>query len=251
MTNPSSPIKYLKSLLRADLTVLVASRRSLIISVALPFLLLVSWNNKGSLKAFGGTFFSICIALSVGIMVLSLASYSLNVARDREKGVFQRLRVTPAPTWVIMLSRLLAYELTNLLVAIVVIVFGSRLYHISLSPIEYVLTLLVAILCGAVFLSIGQALAALIKSADTLNSTIRFVYIGLVFFGLLGLSGALGNTIEIIAKWSPLGAVVTIFEGLPHFGLWSNHTSLALLVCFGYMAIFSYIGIRWFKWDAK
>jgi ABC-2 type transport system permease protein len=246
----TSPIKCLKALMQADFAVL-KTRTSVIISVALPVFLLFVWNNKGTLASYGGTLSVFAIVISTGILSLSVMGYSVATARDRDKGVFQRLRVTPAPTWTIMLSRILIQEITNLLIAIVVLLVGSRLYHVSLSIMDCVGVLLVSLLAGIVFLSIGQAIVGLVKSADSISSIGRFVYIALLIFGLVGLSGGLGHTIETIAKWSPFGTVIAVFEGIPQLGIWSTHTSLALATCIGYIFVFGYIGISGFKWEAR
>jgi ABC-2 type transport system permease protein len=220
-------------------------------SVALPVVLLFAWNTKSTLHAYGGPLFVLAIVMSTGMLSLSVMGYSIATARDRDKGVFQRLRVTPAPAWTIMLSRILIQQIANFLIAVVVLVVGGRLYHVSLTVEDYVFVLLVSLLAGAVFLSIGQSLVGLFRSADLINSVGRFVYIAFLIFGLVGLSGAFGQTVETIAKWSPFGTVITVFAGIPHLGTWNTHTSLALLTCFGYIIVFGLIGIKWFKWEGR
>jgi ABC-2 type transport system permease protein len=249
--NSTSPWKCLQALIRANFTVLLRTKRSLIISIVLPIFLLIVWNTKQTISAFGGALFVLAIVITIGLLSLSLFGYTLSVARDRERGVFQRLRVTPAPTWTIMLSRIIVQEIANLIIATIVLIFGSHLYHVSLNAEEYGLVLLVSLLGGAVFLSIGQAVVGVIKSADTVNAVARLLYIALMLFGLLGLSGALGKNVETIAKWSPLGIVITVFEGIPHLGNWTGHTTIALLTCFIYIMVFSFIGIKWFRWESR
>jgi ABC-2 type transport system permease protein len=249
-TTTTSPLKCLKALIQADFAVL-KTRTSVFMSLALPVLLLILWNNKSTIASYGGALSVFAIVISTGILSLSVMGYSIATERDRDKGVFQRLRVTPAPTWAIMLSRILVQEITNLLIAVVVLVVGSHLYHVSLNFEDYVLVLLISILAGIVFLSIGQALVGLVRSADSISSIGRFVYIAFLIFGLVGLAGGLGHTVEVIAKWTPFGTVITVFEGIPNLGMWSTHTSLALLTCFGYIIVFGFIGIKWFKWEAK
>src|ERR1700739_5013749 len=94
------------SLLRADFLVFLKHRRALIISMLLPVFVLVSRSGNKATDKFGGAEFVIGLAISYGLLSTALVGYALTVARDREKGVFQRLRVTPAPTWTIMTSRL-------------------------------------------------------------------------------------------------------------------------------------------------
>jgi ABC-2 type transport system permease protein len=175
----------------------------------------------------------------------------LTVARDREKGVFQRLRVTPAPTWTIMTSRLAMQVVANLIIAIAVVIIGSRIHNISPSAGQYALVLLVSILAGAVFLSIAQALVGLVRSADSVQAIARVLFAVLILLGLLGQSGALGAFWSSVARWTPVGAVMTLFAGVLNLHAWYSRDTLSLLACLGYIVVFAGIGIRWFQWDAR
>jgi ABC-2 type transport system permease protein len=257
VTNPPAvrarpPLQLvLTSLLRADLVVLVKNRRSLVISIALPILLLITTDSSKATDRFGGALFIIGLCTAYGLASTSILGYALTVARDREKGVFQRLRVTPAPTWAIMTSRLAVQVVANLIIALVVLIVGSILHNLSVSPGTYVLFLLISVLGGAVFLSIGQTMVGLLKSADTVNAVGRIVFIALIVLGLFGQSGALGSAWEAIARWTPVGVVMTLFAGVLDLSTWGSRETLSLLSCFGYVAFFSAIGIRWFQWEAR
>ncbi len=241
----------MSSLLRADFTVLVKNRRALVISVILPVVILLSTNSGKATNKFGGPLFIIGLAIAYGLVANSILGYALAVARDREQGVFQRLRVTPAPTWTIMTSRLAMQALANLVITVIVVIVGTRIHHISPSAGQYGLVLLVSILGSAVFLSIGQALVGLVKSADSINAAGRLLVLGLVLLSSLGQSGALGSAWESIARWSPVGVVMTLFAGVLNLSTWDTHDSLTLLACGGYIVIFAAIGIRWFQWDSR
>ena len=247
---PPLPI-VLSSLLRADFVVLLKNRRSLLISVVLPVLILFSTNSSKATSSFGGSLYIIGLAITYGLVSNSILGYALTVARDREQGVFQRLRVTPAPTWTIMTSRLAMQVIANLLITVIVVIVGSRIHHVSLSAGAYGLVLVVSILGGAVFLSIGQALVGLVKSADSINAAGRVLVLGLVLLSSLGQSGALGNTWESISRWSPVGVVMTLFAAVLNLSAWDAHDSVTLLACAGYIVVFAAIGIRWFQWDAR
>lgn len=239
------------SLMRADFVVLLKNRRALLLSMILPVFILITTNSSKATKSFGGALFLIGLAIAYGLVSASILGYALAVARDREQGVFQRLRVTPAPTWTIMTSRLAIQALANLLITLVVVIVGSRLHHISLSAGTYVLVVVVSIIGGAVFLSVGQALVGLMKSADSVNAAGRVLVIGLILLGTFGQSGALGATWESIAQWSPVGAVMTLFAAVLNLSAWDAHDSLTLLACGGYIVVCAAIGIRWFQWDAR
>lgn len=191
------------------------------------------------------------MAIAYGLTATAIVGYALTVARDREKGVFQRLRVTPAPTWTIMSSRLAIQSVANLIIALVVLIIGTRIHNVSPSAGQYLLVLLVSLLGGAVFLSLGQALVGLVKSADTVQAVAQVLFAVLILLGTLGQSGALGSFWESVAKWSPVGAVMTLFAGVLNLQAWYSRDTLSLVACAGYIIVFAGIGIRWFQWDAR
>ncbi len=239
------------SLLRADFSVFLRHRRALIISMLLPVFVLASTAGTRATRRFGGAEFVIGLAISYGLLSTALIGYALTVARDREKGVFQRLRVTPAPAWTIMVSRLAMQAVANLVIAIGVVIVGGLIHHVSPSAAQYALVLLVSILAGAVFLSLGQALVGLVRSADSVQAVARVLFAVLVLLGILGQSEALGSFWSSVARWSPVGAVMTLFAGVLGLHAWSSTDTLSLLACLGYIVVFAGIGIRWFRWDAR
>jgi len=241
----------LSSLLRADFLVFLKHRRALVISLVLPVFVLISTTSNKATERFGGPEFVIGLAIAYGLLSTSLIGYALTVARDREKGVFQRLRVTPAPTWTIMTSRLAMQVVANLIISIAVVIIGSQIHHLSLSAGTYALVLLVSILAGAVFLSIAQALVGLVKSADSVQAIARVLFAVLILLGLLGQSGALGAFWSSVARWTPVGVVMTLFAGVLGLHPWYSRDTLSLLACFGYIVVCAGIGIRWFQWDAR
>lgn len=249
-SRPSSALMF-KSLMRADMLVLRKNRRSLVLSIVLPLMIMVTTQAPKARNRLGGDLLIIGLAITYGLMATSLIGYSINVARDREKGVFQRLRVTPAPPWMIMSSRLAVQVIANLIIALVVVVVGAFMYHLSLSIAQYGLVLVISIIGGAAFLSIGQAIVGIIKSSDTVNAAGRIIFIALILLGLFGLTGGLGATFSAVARWSPVGVVMSLFAGVLDLSKWSNDDSLSLLICVLYSVVFTGIGIRWFSWESQ
>jgi ABC-2 type transport system permease protein len=239
------------SLFRADFLVFLKHRRALVVSLLLPFFLLLSTNANKATQKFGGAEFIVGLAVAYGLLATSIVGYALTVSRDREKGVFQRLRVTPAPAWAIMTSRLAMQCVANLILALVVVIVGARLHHLSPSIGQYILVLLVSLLGGALFLSIAQALVGLVRSADTVQAIARVLLAVLILLGTLGQSGALGTAWQDIARWSPVGVVMTLFAGVLDLHAWGSRETLSLVVSFGYIVVCAGIGIRWFQWDAR
>jgi ABC-2 type transport system permease protein len=239
------------SLLRADSIVLLRNRVSAVLSIILPIVILVVTTFGKAPTRLGGSTLIIGLALTLGLVTSCLLGYSLALAHDRDVGVLQRLRVTPAPSWMIMTSRLLVQVVSNLIASIIVVIVGVILHGLSLGVGQYALVLVVAILGAAEFLAIGQALVGLVQSTSAINAIGRILFIILVLLGLLGGTGILGDTMKSIAGWSPVGALITLFSDVLSRAPWSDQDTYSLLACVGYIIVFAFIGIRWFRWDAR
>jgi ABC-2 type transport system permease protein len=244
-------IRALQVLLRADAAVQLRNKRSLALSLFLPLAMMFALFSAKRAKVLGDPRLLVAECVTVGIVTLGVIGYSTAVARDREQGVFQRLRVTPAPTWTIMCSRFVVQVAAVLVMAVVVLVAAFAVEHVALDPVGYPLTLAVLVLGGVVFLSIGQAIVGLIPSAETLNGIGRFILIPLIGLSLFGHTDVLGTTFEYISRWSPGGAFSSLLAGAMNPSVWSGETWGALLVSLGYSAVFAGVGIRWFRWTAR
>ncbi|MEP7277887.1 MAG: ABC transporter permease [Bacteroidota bacterium] len=238
----------LSSLLRADFTTQWRNRKSVVLILLIPIVILISW--KGLAFKLGGAFvLSNCI--TIGLIAIGLMGYSNAVARDREKGIFQRLRVAPLTAWSIMASRLTVQLAMILLLTAAVFIAGFYADHISLSPAGYAVGFAMAFVGGSVYLGLGQAVVGLIKNAETVSAVTRLVYFAFIMVGMLADLGALGNTIGNAAKWSPYGTVKMILANGMQPGTWNQHSSIALAVTVGYALVFSGLGIKWFRWSSR
>jgi ABC-2 type transport system permease protein len=243
------------SLLRADFTVLIRSARTLLLNIVLPIFILFITNQHAGKGSAGSVLvsalFSIGLALTYGLLSSSLIGYSLSVARDREAGVFQRLRVTPAPTWAIMSSRLLVQIVLDVIMTIVVLVIGGIIHNLAFNAGELLLLVAVSIAGGAMFLAIAQAIVGLVRSAAVVNALGRVLYVVLLLLGLLGSSGILGAVVKGISNWTPVGAMITLYGGVLDLAAWGGNDTNAVIAAAGYIVVGAFIGIRWFRWDAR
>ena len=238
----------LSALMKADFTTQWRNRRSVVLVLLVPVIILISW--KGLIDKLGGPF-ALSNSLTYGLIAIGLMGYTNSVARDRDKGVFQRLRVAPLPTWAIMMSRLFVQLMMIILVTTAIFIVGYDYDKITLTPMGYVITYLTAIIGGAVYLSLGQMIVGLIKNPETVNSSSRLVYFLFIVIGMFGGMGMLGKQVEQLTKWSPYGTVKTIMAAGMVPGSWSMDTTYALLATIGYIIVFASIGIKKFKWDTK
>ena len=158
----------LTALLRADFTTQWRNRRSSVLVLLVPVIILISW--KGIIDKVGGAF-ALSSCITIGLIAIGLMGYSNAIARDRDKGVFQRLRATPVPSWAIMVSRLVVQLVMIILLTAVVFLAGHYYDGITISPVGYALGFVAAIFGGALYLGLGQMIVGLLKNAETVNST--------------------------------------------------------------------------------
>jgi ABC-2 type transport system permease protein len=237
-----------KALLRADFSTQWRNRRAVFLVLLVPVVILISW--KGVVDKMGGAFvLSNCI--TIGLTAIGLMGYSNSIARDRDKGVFQRLRVAPVPSWSIMASRLVVQLVMILLVTLAVFIGGHYFDGITIPLQGYAFGFLAAFVGGAVYLALGQAIVGLIKNPETVNVTSRLVYFVFIMVGMFGELGLLGKQIGEAVKWSPYGTVKRIVAGGLQPETWNQQTTMALLLTIGYAIFFAFIGIKWFRWDSK
>ena len=247
-TNIPSNTTVLSALLRADFTTQWRNRKSVLLILLVPVAILLSW--KGVVVKLGGPFV-LANSITIGLNAIGLMGYSNAIARDRDKGIFQRLRVAPLTAWSIMASRLMVQLAMIVLVTVAVFIVGFYADDIKLSVAGYVVGLLAAVLSGAVYLGLGQAIVGLIKNADTVNAVSRLVYIVFIMVGMLAELGAMGQKVKEAVKWSPYSAVKNLLSDGMQPQHWTQQSTTALLVTIGYAILFSAMGIKWFRWSSK
>ncbi|NLR68963.1 ABC transporter permease [Chitinophaga varians] len=234
------------ALLRADFTTLWRNRRSLRLVLLVPLVIVISW--KGMVKMMGGPYV-ISGGITIGLISIGLLGYTNSIARDRDKGVFQRLRVGPVAAWTIMCSRVMVQIVTIMAMTIAIFAVGNLVDKIVLSPLGYLTGFFAAVLGGALYLSLGQLIVGLIKNPETVNSTTRLVYFIFIMVGMLGNFGVLGDVVKDMVQWSPYGVVNRMIGTALQPDTWNLQATYALLATLGYTAVFGILGIRFFKWN--
>jgi ABC-2 type transport system permease protein len=238
----------LSNLLKADLIAQWRNRRASIMVILIPSIILISW--KGLVERFGGVF-ALSNCITIGLNAIGLMGYTNAIARDRDKGIFQRLRVTPAPRWTIITSRLLVQLIMIIITTIVLFIIGYQFDHIVMSATGYTRAFLAAIIGGMVYLSLGQMIVGLVKSPESVNVTTRLVFFLFIMVGQFASFGALGSQITDIANWSPYGTTQHVIAAALGTAAWTSKATMYVLASLGYTAVFTFFGIRYFKWATK
>ena len=233
-------------MLRADLTVQWRNRRAMIMSIIVPIIFLFSWRSLIP-EIGGGGVLAICIA--IGLPAIGLMGYSATLARDRERGIFQRLRATPSPAWIIMTSRITVQLIVMAVMTLVTCIAAYVIDGIAISPVSVVLLVIAAVVGGASFLALGQLIAAVMKTSDAVNAGARLIYFPIAIVGALGEVGLFGDIVQKIVIWSPLGTTKTMLAAAYAPSTINGDVLLAFLVTVAYAVVFAGIGISRFTWS--
>src|SRR5437868_6633219 len=151
--------RALSSLLRADFTTQWRNRRSVIMSLLVPVIILISW--KGIIDKVGGAF-ALSISITIGLTSIGVMGYANSIARDRDKGIFQRLRVAPVPSFLVMVSRLIVQLTMIVILTLFVFIVGHNYDKITISAGGYALSFITAFVGGALYLGLGQMIVGLV-----------------------------------------------------------------------------------------
>src|SRR5580765_226945 len=127
------------ALLRSDLRTQWRNRRSVVLVLLVPVIILFSW--KDIIDKIGGAF-ALASCITIGLTAIGLMGYSNAIARDRDKGIFQRLRVAPIPSWCIMVSRLTVQLIMIMIVTAAVFLAGYSFDNITIPASGYFLAFL-------------------------------------------------------------------------------------------------------------
>lgn len=242
----------LRTLLRADATVLLRNRQALLLSIVLPVAMLfitgAGGNGRRQVLEPG---YLIGLAITYGLMAAGLFGYPMAVARDRESGVFQRMRVTPVPMWTVSVSRIVVQLVLSLVMSLVVLALGGVRHHLTFGPSNWLLVLVVSLLGALVFLAIGQAIVGLTTTSGQVNAFSRVLFALLLVVGLVGSSGLLGTTFKTIAGWTPVGGLSNLFSAATGSVAWGSDQVIGLVASVLYAVVFGFIGVRWFRWTVR
>jgi ABC-2 type transport system permease protein len=193
---------------------------------------------------------SICIA--IGLPAVGLMGYSMTLARDRERGVFQRLRAAPIPTWAIMVSRIAVQLLVMAAMTLATCLFAYVVDKISIPPLNLIFVVLAGLVGGLSFLALGQFVVAFVLSTEAVNSAVRLIYFPIAIVGGLGQIGLFGELVQKIVTYSPLGTTKTMLAAAMNLSsIDYSHVLLAFVVTLAYALVFAGIGIRNFKWASQ
>ena len=149
--------------------------------------------------------------VAYGVMSSCFNILAITMVNRREMGLLKRLRLSPAPTWILMAAVFISTMMISVLQIVILLVLGRFGYSVhgpaSLAPF------LVALVVGMLsFTGLGLAMSTLIPNADAAGPATS-----VVFFILLALSGlwfpiSAGSGLAKVTSYFPVRPLILAIE---------------------------------------
>lgn len=178
-----------------------------------------------------------------GALASSMMSSAVPWATERQSGWLRQLQITPLPSWMIIMTKLVAGLLLVLPALVLVSLAAMLIEHVSLSPGQW-FGILVTMWIGAIpFIALGLTIGSLL-SAETAQPVVMIGMFALAILGGLWFPAeVMGGFMKTIAEITPsyryagMGWSIAAGQGL---GLTDVLIVAAWAVVLGLAATFAY-----------
>jgi ABC-2 type transport system permease protein len=244
---------HLSELLKVEGKLALREPTGLVMGIAVPIVLLVVFGligiaSPGNVANTGFTVLDLYVPVIMVFAFIFLGIYILPVTlvRYREMGWLRRVSTTPESP-----SRLLGAQMSvNLVLAlasILIVIFGSESIFGAPLDVSIPYFVLSVVLSIAVIFSLGLVVAALAPSQSVATGlTGGLAFLLLFLSGLWVQPAQVGGPLATIMYYSPSGAAARVLLDSV-FGATPPLTAVVTMV--SYALIFSFIAIRYFRWE--
>jgi ABC-2 type transport system permease protein len=186
-----------------------------------------------------------------GVMSVCFSNLAITLVIRRENRQLMRLRLTPLPTWILVLATALNMAIIAAVDIIVLLLVGVLAFHVALPAQPFALALVVLIGVGC-FSMMGVAASTAIPNQESAGPVVSLVFFVLVFLSGLYFPLAPGSGLLQISTWFPVRHMITAV-----FATFSNQPGTAgfpwqdVLVMVIWGAIGAVVAIRRFRWEPR
>lgn len=250
-------VRLIRHQVRGDATVLSRNMQAQFFAVSLPIVFLVlfvsifgnepTWVDGHWVRQ--STYYVPAIAV-FAIVDAAFMTPLVGLVTQREAGVLRRRRMTPEPSWVLVVGRGCSMFVTTLLVVGVLVAIGQVGYGVEL-PVDRIPVVLVNVLVGVTALcSLAFAISPLVRSAENGLSAAAGVALPLFFISGVFIPWAtVPQPLQVIANVFPVRplshAMVHAFDPATS-GSGFVASDLARLATWGVVGLV--VARRWFAW---
>jgi ABC-2 type transport system permease protein len=141
--------------------------------------------------------------LAMALMQLGVFA-CIPLVQQREKGILKRLGATPLSRWQLVVSNVLERLLVAIIDAVLIVGIGVALFGVKILGSLLIVVFLV-LLGAAMFLALGYALAAFLRTEDQASGVVQLVQVPMMFLsGIFFQFDFLPNILQTIGRLLPL-----------------------------------------------
>ena len=181
-------LQMLRHQLRYDVKVQLRDRQSRVFTLGLPIMMLVlfasifgnSWVKVNGSPLRQSTYYVANLA-AFAVVDAAFMTLAIVLVSQREQGILKRRRATPEPAWVLLLSRALTAAVIAVVMAALLLTFGSTVYGASV-PARMLPALAVAVVVGTVSMcALGFAASTLVRRVESAQPVVTAATLPLFF----------------------------------------------------------------------
>lgn len=222
-----------------------------------PLMFLVIFNGlfSGTVTTYGPetsttTFYVPAIAV-FAIISATFTNLGMSITIARDLGIMKRFRGTPLPPWVYFLTRILHAMFVTFLLVTIIVVAGFLFYDVELPTETLPAFILIVLVGGASFSSLGLAMTSVIPNSDAAPAVINFTILPLLFIsGVFIPLDTAPDWLEKVAQLFPIYHFAQATMGAFHpFDPTFETGHLAIVAAWGIAGLL--LSLRFFSWEPR
>ena len=189
--------------------------------------------------------------VAYGVMAAAFTTLAVTLVVRRETGLLKRLRLSPLPTWVLIIAIFISTMIVAAVQVILLLIIGRLGYgvHLPTSIAAFVVVLLVGI---ASFAAMGVAMSTVIPNQEAAGPVTSIVFFVLLFLSGLWFPLKAHSGLATFSNYFPVRhfilAVAAPFEFQPGVSPWPWHDLLIVAI---WGAVATVIALRRFRWSPR
>lgn len=190
--------------------------------------------------------------LSFSVVTACFTNIAISISFSRDEGILKRLRGTPCPGWVYLAARVLHAVFVNMILVVIVVIFGQVVYGVDL-PLDTLAAFVLTLVVGAgAFCALGLAATCAVPNAEAAPAVVNVMALPLLF--LSGTFIPIGDAPQWIQTFAGLFPIKHFLDAMfesflpppdnPSGFVWS---SIAVIALWGVAGLA--IAVRYFRWE--
>jgi len=188
--------------------------------------------------------------VAYGVMSSCFSVLSIVIVNRREMGLLKRLRLSPAPTWILM-SAIFVNTMIVCVIQIVLMLAVGRAFGVH-GPAHWVPFLLALVVGMFGFTALGMGVSTLLPNADAVGPVVNIVFFIVLAFSGLYFPLTAGSTLANITDYLPVRRLIVSlqdsFNNIPGTSPWAWH-DLGVIALWGAAGV--YLTLRRWQWAPR